>query len=60
MSVPKLVQGEGQDRNIFNNVKRTVRDIKQLTNEQLAVLHFESWHEARSRAAGIIEEEIEQ
>lgn len=46
----KLVQAEGQDRNVFNTLKRTIRDLPQLTDEQLAILHFETWHNARIRA----------
>lgn len=51
----KLVQAEGQDRNVFNTLKRCLRDIKKLDNTQLAILHFESWHEAKTRAAYIDE-----
>lgn len=47
----KLVQPEGQDRNVFNNFKRVIRDIGKLTDEQLAVLNFELYHEARNRGA---------
>ena len=47
----KLVQPEGQDRNVFNNFKRCVRDIEKLTNEQLALMNFEVFHEARKRGA---------
>lgn len=47
----KLVQPEGQDRNVFNNFKRTIRDLEKLTNEQLAVINFEVYHEARKRGA---------
>lgn len=60
MSVPsldKIIQGEGQDRNVFNNFKRLVKSLGQLTNEQLALIHFEVWHEARLRAAAIEEYE---
>lgn len=50
MSV-KAKQGENQDRNVYNNWKRTIRDISKLTNEQLAELNFEIYHEARTRGA---------
>lgn len=46
----KLEQAEGQDRNVFNTLKRTIRDLDQLSDEQLAILHFETWHNARLRA----------
>lgn len=48
--IPKLLQAEGQDRNVFNTLKRVIRDIDKLTDEQIARLHFESWDEARRRA----------
>lgn len=48
--IPKLVQGTDQDRNVFNTVKRVIRDIDLLTDEQIARLHFESWDAARKRA----------
>lgn len=55
----KVKQAEGQDRNVFNTLKRVIRDIAKLDNEQLAILHFESWHEARQRASGIdVESEV--
>lgn len=47
--IPKLVQAEGQDRNVFNTLKRVIRDIDKLTDEQIARLHFESWDAARRR-----------
>lgn len=55
----KLKQAEGQDRNVFNALKRIVRDLPKLTDEQLAILHFETWHEARVRAgvSGVTEDE---
>lgn len=46
-----IKQGEGQDRNVFNTLKRVIRDLDKLTNEQLAVLNFEIYHEARKRGA---------
>jgi hypothetical protein len=48
--IPKLVQGTEQDRNVFNTVKRFVRDIDLLTDEQIARAHFETWDAARRRA----------
>lgn len=50
--IPKLVQGVDQDRNVFNNLKRIVRDMSKLTDEQIAFLHYESWHQAYIRAGG--------
>lgn len=46
----KIVQGEGQDRNVYNAVKRIVRDMSLLTNEQLAIIHYEAYHEAFKRS----------
>lgn len=54
----KLVKPENQDRNVFNAVKRIIRDLSKLDNEQLAVLHFEIWHEAQKRADKVQEELI--
>ncbi len=45
-----LVQPEGQDRNVFNGFKRALKDLGQLTDEQLAILSFETWDEAHKRA----------
>lgn len=52
--IPKLVQGAEQDRNVFNNLKRTVRDMSKLTDEQIAFLHYESWHQAYIRSGGVV------
>lgn len=49
----QIKQPDGQDRNIFNNFKRVLKNINNLTDEQLAILHYESWHEASMRASGI-------
>lgn len=46
----KVKQAEGQDRNVFNSLKRVIRDLSKMDNEQLAILHFETWDEARKRA----------
>lgn len=47
----KLLQEEGQDRNVFNNLKRLIKNIDKLSNAQLAVLNFEIVHCARMRGA---------
>lgn len=47
----KLEQGEGQDKNVFNNLKRTIKNLPVLTAPQLAILNFELFHEARKRGA---------
>lgn len=52
----KIKQSEGQDRNVFNTLKRVIRDLSKLDNEQLAILHFETWHEAKTRGGREIEE----
>ena len=52
----KIKQAEGQDRNVFNTAKRVLRDLDKLDNNQLAVLHFEMWHEAQKRADKVQEE----
>lgn len=56
--VSKIKQGDDQDRNVFNTLKRVLRDISQLTDDQLAVLHYESWHEAYLRSGKRIDEEL--
>lgn len=53
----KLEQAEGQDRNVFNNAKRFIRDLPKLDNKQLAIVNFEIWHEAQVRGARLLEEE---
>lgn len=58
--VPKLKQGEGQDRNVYNGVKRVLRDISKLTDDQLAVLHYEAWHEAYMRSGKRIQEVLSE
>jgi hypothetical protein len=57
MSKFKHIQPLGQDRNVFNLFKRVVRDISKLTDEQIAALHYESWHEAYVRSSGKVTEE---
>ncbi len=49
MTLGKIKQSEGQDRNVFNTLKRVIRDLSKLDNEQLAILHFETWDEVRKR-----------
>lgn len=51
----KLVQGESQEKRIFNLAKRFVKELPNMTNEQLAIIHFEIWDEARKRASSIAE-----
>lgn len=47
----KVKQAEGQDRNVFNTLNRLLKNLGKLDNEQLAILNFEIWHEARKRGA---------
>lgn len=49
-----IEQPVGQDRNVFNTAKRFLRDLNKLDNKQLAILHFEIWHEAQKRADGVL------
>jgi hypothetical protein len=53
----RIEQAEGQDRNVFNNAKRFIRDLSKLDNKQLAIVNFEIWHEAKTRGARLLEEE---
>lgn len=46
-----LKKAEGQDDQVFENLKAVIRDISKLNNEQIALLSFECFHEARLRGA---------
>lgn len=46
-----LKQAEGQDERVFKNLEFVIRDIGKLNNEQIALLSFECFHEARLRGA---------
>lgn len=54
----QMKQGVDQDRNVFNGLKRVLRDISLLTDDQLAIMHYESWHEAYLRSGKRIDEEL--
>lgn len=45
----RIPQPEDQDRNVYNNYKRLLKNLGQLSNEQLAELNFQVYHEARMR-----------
>lgn len=47
--IKNLKQPESQDRNVFNAYKRTLKELKNFTTQQLASLHFETWHEVKQR-----------
>lgn len=59
MSKPKVLkeQPEGQPVATWNAFKRVVKYMETLTDEQIASLHYETWHEAYMRANGRIQEE---
>lgn len=42
---------------LWNSFKRVIKDMGKLTNEQIAALHYESWHTAFTRAGGIVKDE---
>lgn len=46
-----LKKAEGQDQSVINNVNLVVSDLNKLTNDQIAILSFELFHEARKRGA---------
>ena len=48
--IKKLIKPEGQDTNVFNAFKRFLKITPQLTNEQLAMVSFETWDEAYNRS----------
>lgn len=47
--VKNLVKPSNQDRKLFNDLKKALIVLPKLTDEQLALVNFECWHEARSR-----------
>ncbi|ANA49209.1 hypothetical protein PMW_84 [Pseudomonas phage phiPMW] len=49
MSITELNKPEGQDRKVFNQFKKALEHLPDFTNEQLARLQFEVFHEARMR-----------
>lgn len=56
--ISKIQQGENQERKVFNTFKRVIRDINLLTDDQIALLHFESWDVAYKRSGKRIAEEL--
>lgn len=48
---------EGMPIALWNSFKRVIKDMDQLTNDQVAALHYESWHTAFTRAGGIAQDE---
>lgn len=42
---------------LWNSFKRVIKDMNQLTNEQIAALHYESWHTAFTRSGGMFQDE---
>lgn len=42
---------------LWNSFKRVIKDMAKLTNEQIAALHYESWHAAYTRSGGIVKDE---
>lgn len=58
MSVPRAKQGDEQDRNVYNAYKRFIKLLPQMTDDQIASVHFESWNEAYMRSGKRIQEEI--
>lgn len=61
MAAPKpahaMDKPAGQDRKTFNAFKAAVKLLPELTPDQLASLHYETWHEAYTRSAGVKEGE---
>lgn len=58
MSVARAKQGEGQDRNVYNAYKRFIKLLPDMTDDQIASVHYESWHEAYMRSGKRIQEEL--
>jgi hypothetical protein len=46
-------QPDGQPTALWNAFKRVIKDMGTLTNEQIAALHYESWHAAFVRSEGV-------
>lgn len=42
---------------LWNSFKSIVKNMDKLTNEQIAALHYESWHVAYTRSGGVVDEE---
>lgn len=47
----KLKKADGQDDQVFENLLAVIQDMAKLSNEQIALLSFECFHEARVRGA---------
>lgn len=55
--IAALVQPEGQGKSTFNAYKRTLKELPNFTDEQLAQLGFEVWDTAYQRADKIVGED---
>lgn len=55
MAAPKKIidKPDGQELKTYNIYKELVSNLHLLTDEQIASIHFESWHEAYNRAASV-------
>lgn len=58
MSKPKVLKDkpDNQATATWNAFKRVVKYMNTLTDEQIASLHYETWHEAYVRANGRVQE----
>lgn len=58
MSKPKVLKDkpDNQATSTWNAFKRVVKYMNTLTDEQIASLHYETWHEAYVRANGRVQE----
>lgn len=48
--IKNLVCPEGQDKTTFNAYKRIIKELDNLTNEQISGLHYLTWETAYKRS----------
>lgn len=56
--IKKLDKPEDQDQNVFNAFKRFLKILPDLTNEQLAIVSFETWDIAYQRSGKVLKDEL--
>lgn len=52
---PAVMKNKPDDQPValWNSFKRVIKDMGNLTNEQIAAIHYESWHAAFVRSEGV-------
>lgn len=56
---PEVLKNKPDDQPValWNSFKSVIKNMGKLTDEQLASIHYESWHAAYTRASGIAQDE---